>query len=84
MARTHFEINEFLMILEFSQDMCSLNLILGFYMWAPEIDKASSYAVIFFLLSSLLVQVNGITSKWFSSYLFHTVDSNIWRLKIYW
>lgn len=80
-ARRGFEINEFLMILEFFQGICSLNLILGFYMLAPKIDKASSY---FFFLSSLLVQMDRITSKWLSSYLFHTVDGNTWHFKIYW
>ena len=42
-ARRYFEINEFLMTLEFFQGICSLNLISGFYMLAPKIDKASSY-----------------------------------------
>lgn len=37
------------MTLEFFQGICSLNPILAFYMWNPEIDKASSYA--FFSLS---------------------------------
>lgn len=84
--RRCFEVNEFLMTLEFSQGICSLTPILSFQMWDPEIDKASSYGFFFFffLLSSLLVQVDGITSKWFSSYLFHTVDDNTWRFKTYW
>lgn len=64
------------MTLEYFQGISSLNPILAFYMWDPEIDKASSYAFFFFLLSSLLVQVDGITSKWFSSCLLHTVDDN--------
>ena len=84
MARRYFEINEFLMTLEFFQGICSLNLISGFYMLPPKIDKASSYVFFFFLLSSLLVQVDRITSKWLSPYLFHTVGGNTWLFKIYW
>lgn len=45
MARTHFEINECLITLEFSQGIHSLNLIFNFYMWTPEIEKASSYSL---------------------------------------
>lgn len=48
MARTHFEINECLITLEFSQGIRALNLILKFYIWAPEIEKASSYPLFSF------------------------------------
>lgn len=71
------------MTLEFFQGICSLNPILAFYMWNPEIDKASSYAF-FSSLSSLLVQGDGITSKCFSFYLFRTVYDNTWLFKICW
>ena len=92
-ARRHFEISEFLMTLEFFQGICSLNPILAFYMWDLEINKASSYGffwvwcfVLFFLAFAfkLIGQMDGITSVWFSSYLFHTVDNDKLLFKIYW
>lgn len=43
----------------------------------PEIDKSSSYVLFCLFLLSLLVQVDGMTSKW-SSYLFHTVEDDKW------
>lgn len=81
-AWRHFKINEFLMTLEFSQGICSVNPILGFLMWDSEVDKASSY--IFFIFTFKLIGASGWNYFKVLLFLSHTGDDNTWLFKIHW